>query len=119
MTRDAIRRALGLGLVMLCLLTFEPGADGLVSRVLLPFVAALGAYLVIGSLLAVALAVAALAAIHSDLGALDTIHSRLYPAVAILAGGLALAIVARRFTGRVRATRVQRESARAERAGTT
>lgn len=114
-----MRRAAGLVLVLIFLLAWEPNASGAVDRVALPIVAALGAYLVIGSLLAVAIAVAALAAVHSDLGTADWIAGRAYPAAALAGGAVAGAIAWRRFGARVRETRDARRRARVERTGHT
>jgi len=119
MTRDAIRRAGGLILVVTFLLAWEPDGSGTLDRLVLPFVAAAGAYLVIGSVLAVALAVAALAGIHSHLGADDWISSRAYPGAAIVAATLAAGIALRRFRARMRETREARARARAARTAET
>jgi hypothetical protein len=117
MTGDFVRRSIGLLLVLIFLLAWEPNASGALDRIALPILAALGAYLVIGSVLAVAIAVAALAAVHSDLGAADWIASRAYPGAALAAGAVAAAIAWRRFGARVRETRDARRRARVERTG--
>jgi hypothetical protein len=113
---DALRRGMGLVLVTIFLLVWEPDAAGPLDRLVLPLVAAAGAYLVVGSLLAVALSIAALAAIHSDVDAADWVSSRAYPGAAFTAAIVAAVVLVRRFRIRMRDTREARARARTERA---
>lgn len=114
-TKEPLRRALGLALVLAFLLAYAPEATGVADRLLWPLLACVGAWLVTGSLAAVALAVAALTAIHTDFGSADPIPARVYPAIALLSGGAVAAIFADRFAARIRATRAARTAERAER----
>jgi hypothetical protein len=110
-----MRRAAGLLLVFAVLLVFEPGSTGLLDRLVLPFVASVGGWLIVGRATPVLLAIAALSAVHSAPGSGDVLAGRVYPAAAIVAGATVAAIVLHRFTLRVRATRDERQLARQER----
>ncbi len=108
-----IRRAAGLTLVVTFLLLWDADSLSLVDRLALPALLALGAWLALENIAAVALAVAALAAIHSDPGADDPIRGWVYPASACLAAITAAAIFGRRFAAHIRATRDARHAGRA------
>jgi len=112
-----IRRGIGLVLVLVFVLTFEPGDAAPINRVLLPAVAALGAWLVVDSLAAVALAIAVLAGIHSEPFAADRVRSVIYPAATVIGASIALTVFGRRFLRRVRETRDARTARREARRG--
>jgi len=107
-----IRRGLGLALVLTFVLAFEPGDPAVANRVLLPAVAALGAWLVVDSLAAVALAVTVLAGIHSDPFSTDHVRSIVYPLAALGSGACSAIIFGRRFLRHVRDTRSARAASR-------
>lgn len=100
-----IRRAAGLGLVVVFLLLWEPNSLDPMHRLALPALLAFGAWLVVANLAAVTLAVLALASIHTDLSADDPVRALVYPGVAVLAALTAAALYGRRFIAYMRATR--------------
>lgn len=121
--RDATRRAalsarrrlpalIGLGLVFVL---YRPGIEPtLFNDLLLPLLAAICAWLLTGSVLAVSLGIALLAGAHSRPDAADLLAGGVYPALALAATLVVLVILARRFRAallRVRAERRRRRQA--------
>jgi len=107
-----IKRTLGLTLVVVFLLTWEPDATTALQRLLLPASFAVGAYLALSHLGAVAIAVALLAGIHSAPGSDDWIAGWAYPGIAAIAAAAVLWLYSRRFIAYVRGTRNARISQR-------
>jgi hypothetical protein len=120
---DAVRRTallarrrlpalLGLGLVFVL---YRPGIEpALFNDLLLPLLAVVCAWLLTGSVLAVALGVALLAAAHSEPAAADLLSGQVYPVLALAATLVALVILVRRFREalvRVRSERRRRRQA--------
>ena len=114
--RRATKRGIGFLVTLSAFLFWESGTTGVVNQLLLPLVIALGAYLIVENLLAIAVAIAALAGIHGDLTNPAWIESRAYPAVALTAAVVAGALIVQRFRERVETTRDERRSARQARA---
>jgi hypothetical protein len=103
MTRLPWRLA-GVVLLALCVVVYEPAADSVLQRLVLPLGMALAAWLMVQNLVAVALGAFLLAAIHGDPGASDPVTGIGYPAVAAAAGLTLLIIFVRRFRARIAAT---------------
>lgn len=113
--RRRLPALIGLGLVFVL---YQPGIEPtLVNDLLLPLLAAICAWLLTGSVLAVSLGIALLAGAHSQPGAADVLAGRVHPALALAATLVVLGILARRFRAtllRVRAERHARRQAEAE-----
>jgi hypothetical protein len=107
-----IRRAVGLTVVVGFLLLWQPDSLDPWQRVVLPAVLAIGAWLVVNNVAAVALAVLALAAVHTDVHAADAVYSRLYPAVAVAAALTVVVIYGRRFADYMKKTQAARRARR-------
>jgi hypothetical protein len=123
---DAVRRTallarrrlpalIGLGLVFVF---YRPGIEPtLFNDLLLPLLAAICAWLLTGSVLAVSLGVALLAGAHSDPGAAALLDGGIYPLLTLAATLVVLWILARRFRAaliRVRTERRRRRQPEAE-----
>lgn len=123
---DAVRRTallarrrlpalIGLGLVFVL---YRPGIEPtLFNDLLLPLLAAICAWLLTGSVLAVSLGIALLAGAHSDPGAADPLDGRVYPLLALAATLVIAGILVQRFREallRVRAERRRRRQAEVE-----
>lgn len=108
-------RGAGVGVLILCLLWYVPGADSTAQRLWLPLLMAAGAWALTRNLTAVAIGGTMLAAIHSDLQATEWIDRLAYPLLALL-GALVLAVILlRRFRARIIATHDARWANRAGR----
>lgn len=94
-------RLAGLAVVLVCLALFEPGAPGLVHRLVYPLMMAAGAWALVQNGVAVALAGTVLAVIHTRLGATDWISGLAYPALAVAGGLILLGSAVRRFRRRI------------------
>jgi hypothetical protein len=98
--------AAGVGLVFVA---WQPGGEpSLVNSVLLPLIGALCAWLVTGSVVAVAAGALMLAAAHADPGAEAILPGVVYPAVAV-AAALTLAVL---LGGRFRTAMARRRAQR-------
>lgn len=109
-----IKRVIGLALVVVFLLTWEPNTSNFVQRLALPALFAAGAYLVLAHLGAVVIAIALLAGIHSAPGADDWIAGWAYPSIAFTATLVAIWLYLGRFLAHVRATRDARLAQRGQ-----
>ena len=107
-----ISRVVGLALAVVLLLTYEPGAPGMVNRIALPALLVLAGWLALRSAVALALAVTLLAGIHSVPGAADPYSGIVYPAIAAVSAATALVLLVSRFRRRVNETRAARWSER-------
>jgi hypothetical protein len=101
-------RVLGVALLAICIVAYEPAAETAWHRLWLPIGMAGAAWLMVQNLAAVCLGAALLAGIHSDPGSADWIPARAYPAVALIASIVLAAILARRFRAHIRATHAAR-----------
>ena len=101
----SLYRMVGLALILGFLLGYDPGGYGLGNGLLLPLALALGAWMILRSALALALAAALLAGAHSAPGADDVSAGLIYPLVALAAGCTVLASLGHRFHRHMRATR--------------
>jgi hypothetical protein len=110
-----VQRVAGLALVIVFLFTYAPDSTTLTQRLWLPLIAAIGAYLVVQNVLAVALGVALLAGINSVPGGPDPLTGTVFPLLAGAAACVAAAILIRRFGSAIRNTRAARQAARASR----
>jgi len=97
-------RVLGVALLAICIVAYEPAAETAWHRLWLPIGMAGATWLMVQNLAAVCLGTVLLAGIHSDPGSADWIPARAYPVVALLAGTVLLVILARRFRTHIRAT---------------
>ncbi|MDZ7826370.1 MAG: hypothetical protein U5R48_10515 [Gammaproteobacteria bacterium] len=115
LARRRLPALIGLGLVFVL---YRPGIEPtLFNDLLLPLLAAICAWLLTGSVLAVSLGIALLAGAHSDPNAADLLDGRVYPLLALAATLVVLAILVRRFREallRVRAERRRRRQAEVE-----
>ncbi len=116
-TQSWATRMLGLVVIVVTLVWYEPGASGAVQRLVLPLVMALGAWWLVRNLAAVALGASVLATIHSNPGSADWISGYAYPAVALASAAVLLWIVRDRFRERIAATHEARWRARRGNAG--
>ena len=107
-TSKLLLRALGLSLLLLFFLFFEPGHTSLMQRLLWPGVAIVGAALVLRNVLVLALTVAFFATLNSEPGSSDLFTGWVYPLLAGAAGLLILVVLATRFRAHIRATRTRR-----------
>ncbi|MEM9623677.1 MAG: hypothetical protein AAF993_18670 [Pseudomonadota bacterium] len=108
------RRIAGLSLLLGALLSFSPGQSGLLHQVILPLLIGLGAWLVLGSLLAVALAGSIVAAVHSNLDSSDWVLAYLYPTICALCTLVVAIICVRRFRTHINNTRHARWQRKSE-----
>ncbi|MCB1684498.1 MAG: hypothetical protein R3E82_17800 [Pseudomonadales bacterium] len=97
-------RGTGVGVLILCLLWYVPGADSTAQRLWLPLLMAAGTWALTRNLAAVALGGTMLAAIHSDLQATQWIDRLAYPLLALLGALILAVILLRRFRARIAAT---------------
>jgi hypothetical protein len=109
---DGILRLGGVLTICLCLVIFEPGGTSLWHRLLVPLLLALGAWLLVQNLAAVAFGTTVLAVIHSSPGAQDPIEGLAYPAIAALGCAVLAWIFGKRFRARIEATRSARRARR-------
>jgi len=115
-------RLLGVLLLAVCVVLYEPAGETILHRLLLPLGMAAAAWLMVQNLAAVAFGTALLAAIHGNPGSTDPITGVAYPAVAATAGLVLTIILVRRFRARVRDThdaRWQRRRAGSRPSGST
>lgn len=117
-------RLLGVAVVLLCVVFYEPAQGGLFQRLLLPIIMGISAVFIVQNLLAVVLAGSLLAGIHSNwsmfsitlanqVGTEQWIDGFAYPVVTIICVITAAAILVKRFRAHIRATHDARWQARA------
>lgn len=105
------RRLLGAVGILFVLLLWRSGDHaGLLSLVVLPAVAALAAWAVTGSVLAVAIGTALLAGAHSEPGASAPIPALVYPAACLVATLVVAVLLGRRFAAAMAVRRAQRRT---------
>lgn len=109
-----LNRIVGLALILVFLLGYDPGGPGLGNGLLMPAALALGAWMILRSALALALAAALLAGAHSAPGANDLSSGLIYPLVALAAGVAVLTSLGRRFRRHILATRDARSGRRGD-----
>lgn len=97
-------RLAGVLVVALLVVLYQPDAQDPIQRLLVPVGLAVGAWMLVQNLAAVALGAGVLALIHSDPGSADPISGVAYPALAALAAFLAGAVFVRRFRRHIAAT---------------
>lgn len=116
-------RLLGVAVVLLCVVFYEPTQGGLIQRLLLPLVMSLSAIFIVQNVLSVMLAGTLLAGIHSNWSLFSIslatkvnteawIEGFAYPALTILCLLVAGAIVLQRFRQHIRSTHDARWQAR-------
>ncbi len=107
-----ILRAAGVALLLIFLVTFDPNDPSLLNRLGILGLGAIGAWLALQSLFALALTAALLAGIHSEPGHPDPLRAWLYPVIAVISAGLLLWLLGHRFAAHIQATRQARWAAR-------
>lgn len=116
-------RLLGVAVVLLCVVLYEPAQGGLIQRVLLPLVMGLSAIFIVQNILSVMLAGTLLAGIHSNwslftIGLAAQVNSEpwiegfAYPTITVLCLLIAGAILLQRFRKHIRSTHDARWQAR-------
>ena len=101
-------RLIGVLLLGVAVIAYEPSAGDPVNRLLIPVIMAIAAWLMVRNLAAVALGACLLAVIHSNPSSTDWIDARAYPGLAALAAVILITIFARRFNRRIKETREAR-----------
>ncbi len=101
-------RLVGVLLLGVAVIAYEPSAGDPVNRLLIPVIMAIAAWLMVRNLAAVALGACLLATIHSNPSSTDWIDARAYPGLAALAAVILITIFARRFNRRIKETREAR-----------
>jgi len=109
-----LSRIVGLALILVFLLGYDPSASGFGNGLLLPLALALGAWMTLRSALALALAAALLAGAHSAPGANDVSSGVVYPVIALAAGFTVLTSLGHRFRRHILATRDARWAQRGD-----
>ena len=99
-----VQRLLSLAVLLVCLALYDPGAASAMQRLTLPLLMALGAWALVRSPAAVALAVAVLGVIHLDLTNGDWIDRIAWPLVTLIAILYFAWILLGRFRQRIRET---------------
>ncbi|MGE0625952.1 MAG: hypothetical protein AB7I04_09590 [Pseudomonadales bacterium] len=97
-------RLIGLAVILVCLALYEPGAPGMLHKLVYPLVMAAGAWALVQNAVVVAIAGTVLAAIHTELGSGDWIPGIAYPALTLAGGVLLLATAVLRFRRRIAET---------------
>ena len=94
-------RSAGLALLLCCALLYSPDGTNpaILGAIVLPIIAAIGLWLVLPNPVLLAGCVFALALAHSISGAQDLFSSRVYPAVALIAGIVLLRLLLLRKAG--------------------
>jgi len=116
-------RLLGVAVVLLCVMAYEPSQGGITQRLVLPMVMGLSAIFIVQNVLSVALAGTLLAGIHSNWAifgislatkpnAAAWIDGFAYPVVALTCLVVAGAILVQRFRRHIQATHQARWEAR-------
>ena len=109
-----LNRIVGLALILLFLLGYQPSDSGVGNSLLLPLALALGSWMILRSALALALAAALLAGAHSAPGSNDVSAGLFYPGIAVAAGLIVLTSLGQRFRRHILATRGARWEQRGE-----
>ncbi len=118
-------RLLGVAVVLLCVVLYDPAQGGLLQQLLLPVVMGISAIFIVQNVLSVMLAGTLLAGIHSHWSLLSLglatkltsdawIEGFAYPAITILCFLVAGAILLQRFRQHIRSTHDARWQARRE-----
>jgi hypothetical protein len=94
-------RLIGLAALLVCLALYEPGAPGVLHRLVYPLVMAAGAWALVQNGIAVAIAATVLAAIHTDLQSGDWVSGIVYPALVLAGAIVLLGSAALRFRRRI------------------
>jgi len=94
-------RLFGLAVLLVCLALYEPGAPGVLHRLVYPLAMAAGAWALVQNGVAVAIAGTVLAAIHTELHTGDWISGIAYPVLVVAGGALLLGTAALRFRRRI------------------
>lgn len=121
-------RLLGVAVVLLCVVVYEPTQGGVTQRLLLPLIMGISAMFIVQNVLSVMLAGTLLAGIHSNWsnlsisvasrpGAEQWIDSFAYPTITLICFGIAGAILIQRFRVHIRTTHDARWQARREQSG--
>lgn len=108
-------RLLGVAVVLLCVVIYEPTQGGVVQRLLLPLIMGISAMFIVQNVLSVMLAGTLLAGIHSNWSNLSLslaarpaaepwIDSFAYPALTLICLVIAGAILLQRFRAHIRTT---------------
>ena len=105
-------RVAGLVLLGVLVVAYQPESGGPVQRLLIPVGMALATWLMVQTVMAVALGAGLLAAIHSDPGAGDWIAGSAYPLLACLCGIILGVVLVQRFRRHIAATHDARWQAR-------
>lgn len=101
-------RLAGVALLAVLVVLYQPTQHDVAQRVLIPTGMALGAWMLVQNLAAVALGGGLLAAIHSAPGSDDWVRAVAYPGLAGLSAVILLAIFVQRFRRRIAATHAAR-----------
>ena len=109
-----IQRLLGLAVVLACFAYYDPEADSVLHRLIMPLLMAAGAWALVQNLAAVALAIAVLGVIHLDLRTGDWIDRIAWPALTLAACITFGWILIGRFRQRIRDTHEERWQRRRE-----
>ena len=110
-TRGA-KRLLGVIIVAAAVFWLDIARLDALHQLWLPLALALGAYLITESRLAVLLATGLLAALHTEIDSPWWWEARAYPFIAAACAAVGLALAARQFGQRIRATHDERWAAR-------
>jgi hypothetical protein len=109
-----LNRIVGLALILVFLLGYEPSGSGFGNSLLLPLALALGSWMILRSVLALALAAALLAGAHSSPGADEMSSGLVYPIIAFGAALTVLTSLGHRFRRHILATRAARRARRGD-----
>ena len=114
-----VMRGAGLLLAMLVLLNLNTATAGVVHQLLLPCLLALAVWLVLRSILAIALAGMLLAGVHSEPNALNWITAIAYPLICLSCAAVVTGICVTRFRQKILRTRASRWQSKKPGAETT
>ena len=109
-----LNRIVGLALILVFLLGYEPSGSGFGNSLLLPLALALGSWMILRSALALALAATLLAGAHAAPGADDLSSGLIYPVIALGGFVVVLTSLGHRFRRHILATRHARWEQRGE-----
>jgi len=105
-------RIAGVIVLTACLVIYEPNNADLLHALLLPVLAAAGAWGLVQNFTAVAIGATVLALIHSEPGSPRPIEGWVYPAVALSGTAYLLFVMVQRFRNRIAATHGARWASR-------
>ena len=101
-------RVLGVAVLLATIVIYDANSNTLLHRLLIPATMAVAAWLIVQNLASVLIAVTVIAWTRIDPGSADVLPSRVYPVIALLAGGGLAAIGVARFRQRIIETREAR-----------